>query len=174
MSPKIWIPVAVIIIVLVVIFAGKDKAVDPMVPEENTTDVTSGGASGQFMKLGANAIVVQEQMLGDVVFMSALNIEKAGFVIIHDDMGGKPGDIIGVSKWFAAGNYANEDIGTTEKLIDGSTYYAMLHADDGDGVFDPKKDVAVMDSMSGGNEAMMAIFSASANASDPRDSQIMY
>ncbi len=167
---KIWIPIVVIIIVLAIIFMGKDKHVDPLVPEENTEDVTTAGASGQFMKLGANAVVVHEQLLDNAVLVSALNLEKGGFVIIHKDAGGKPGDIIGVSRWFAAGNYANEEIGTTENLQADSTYYAMLHADDGDGVFDPKRDGAVMS----GNDAMMAVFSASADAADPRDSQIMY
>lgn len=130
----------------------------------------TGGASGQFMKLGENAIVVMEQRLSDKVTMTAINMEKAGFVIIHKDAGGKPGAIIGVSKWFPSGQYANEDIGTTETLLEGVDYYAKLYVDDGNGIFDPKNDKPAVNFAG----EIWGVFQASKDAADPKDSVINY
>ncbi len=130
----------------------------------------TGGVSGQFMKLGENAIVVLEQRLTDSVSINAINMEKAGFVIIHRDEGGKPGPIIGVSKWFPAGQYADEDIGTTETLLEGVDYYAMLHVDDGNGVFDPKNDKPATNFAG----EIWGVFQASKDAPDPKGVEINY
>ncbi len=139
---------------------------EPIVnPEEG-----SGGASGQFMKLGSNSIVVLEQRLTDYVVVNALNIEKSGFVVIYRDRDGAAGDIIGVSKWFAAGQYADERVSLTEALDEGMTYYAELRVDDGNGVFEPKKDGEVNSSYG----AIRGTFEASATAADPSSVQIYY
>lgn len=128
------------------------------------------GASGQFAKLANNALVVLEQRLTDEVSVNAINMEKSGFVIIYRDAGGKPGAIIGVSKWFPAGQYADESIGLTESMMDGVNYYAGLFADDGNGIFDPEEDRPV-ENFAG---VIMATFSASKNAPDPKGVQIYY
>ncbi len=135
------------------------------VPAEQT-----GGASGTFAKLSENAVVVLEQRLTDTVYVNAINMEKPGFVIVYRDSDGKPGGVIGVSKWFPAGQYANEDIGLTESMVSGVDYYAGLVADDGNGIFDPKKDLPV-ENFAGD---IIAVFQASKNAPDPKGVQIYY
>ena len=164
---KFIIILLVVLVGLAIFLALKTKKMgsDNIINPEDT-----GGASGQFMKLGENAIVVLEQRLTDSVEVNAINLEKSGFVIIHRDAGGKPGAVIGVSKWFGAGQYANEDIGLTESLQEGMDYYAMLHNDDGNGIFDPKNDMPVESS----GEPMYGIFQASKNAPDPKGVQIYY
>lgn len=162
------------IIILLVVLVGLAiylaLKTDKMGQDDIINPEDSGGASGQFMKLGENAIVVMEQRLNDEVLVTAINLEKPGFVIVHRDVDGKPGAVIGVSKWFPAGQYANEDIGLTESLQAGMDYYAMLHNDDGNGIFDPNDDMPVESS----GEPMYGIFQASKDAPDPKDSVINY
>lgn len=135
-----------------------------------TPATESGGASGQFMKLSENAIVVLEQRVTDRVVVNAINIENPGFVIIHRDASGKPGAIIGVSKWFPAGQYADEEISLTETLMDGMNYYAALRTDNGDGIFDPKDDTPVESSAGD----IVGVFQANKDAQDPRGVEIYY
>lgn len=130
----------------------------------------TGGAAGQFAKLSENAIVVLEQRLTDDVSINAINMEKAGFVIIHRDAGGKPGAIVGVSRWFPAGQYSDEEIGTTETLMDGVSYYAVLYVDDGNGIFDPKEDKPAQNFAGD----VMGVFEASKDAADPNGVEIYY
>lgn len=142
-----------------------DKVADESALENN------GGVSGQFAKLAENAVVVIEQRLTDVVVANSINMKAPGFVVIYRDAGGKPGAIIGVSKWFAAGQYSHEEIGLTEALMADMNYYAELRADDGNGIFDPKDDKAVA-GLSG--ETVMATFTANKDAVDPKSVQIYY
>lgn len=166
---KKFIIILLVVIVGLAIFLAlktdKLKHDSDIVPAEET-----GGASGNFAKLSENAIVVLEQRLTDEVSVNAINMEKPGFVIIYRDADGKPGAIIGVSKWFPAGQYADESIGLTESMIDGVNYYAGLFADDGNGIFDPEEDRPV-ENFAG---EIMATFSASKDAPDPKGVQIYY
>ena len=168
---KILIPIIIILAIVIIIFVAKDKPVDPLVPDADTADVIEAGASGQFAKLASNALVVRDQKPDDVVFVSALNMESGGFVIIHTDEDGRAGNIVGVSKWFAPGNYADEEVGVIRKLSDNTVYHAQLHADDGDGIFDPKSDKTVVGQ---GGDELMSTFSVSVKAEDPRDTVIYY
>ena len=100
-------------------------------------------------------IVISDQFPGNIVYISTVELKKDGFVVIHKGVGGKPGAVIG-SEYFTAGNQPGS-INLTEKTVDGATYYAMLHMDDGDKIFDPTKDLEVKDDL--GN-AVMKTFKA--------------
>lgn len=165
---KYIIILLIVVVALAIILVIKT---DRVKYDGSDTPVTeSGGASGQFMKLSENAIVVLEQRLTDSVAVNAINIEKPGFVVIHRDANGKPGTIIGVSKWFPAGQYADEEISLTETLIEGVDYYAALRVDNGDGIFDPKDDKSV-ESPAGD---IVGVFQANKNAQDPKGVEINY
>lgn len=165
---KLGIILLIILVALVIWMIVKtDKISDE--PIVNPEEVGSG-ASGQFAKLASNAVVVLDQQLTDYVVVNAINMESSGFVIIYRDRSGAPGDIIGVSKWFAAGQYAKEKINLTEALDEGMTYYAGLYADDGNGIFDPKDDKAVKNSYG----PIMGTFMASAETPDPSQVEIYY
>ena len=73
-------------------------------------------------------------------------LSKLGFVVIHESNDqAKPGKIIGSSQLLAAGKTENFSV-TSETLKAGQDYFAMLHFDNGDGIFDASSDPAVTDS----------------------------
>lgn len=93
--------------------------------------------------MGTNAIEVDDQKVGSTVSLKSVKFENAGWVAIHDDKEGTPGNILGAA-WFPSG----ENSGLVELLRNtesGKTYFAMLHNDDGDKKFDNKIDVPITD-----------------------------
>ncbi len=105
-----------------------------------------------------NSITADDQPAGTIVAI-AVKIEKESWAVIHEDVGGKPGKILG-AQFFPAGTH----LGKIELLRGtdaGKKYYAMLHADDGDRAFDYTTDLPLKD-MAG--EPIMHAFMATAAA----------
>ncbi|MBI2056098.1 MAG: hypothetical protein HYT37_01855 [Candidatus Sungbacteria bacterium] len=98
---------------------------------------TSAGA-GEGGKIAMN-----EQAAGMSVAVANVSLPVSGWVAIHEDAGGKPGKILGARR-FEKGTHAGV-VELLRKTEDGKAYYAMLHADDGDRLFDAKKDMPMKD-----------------------------
>ncbi|MBI2068534.1 MAG: hypothetical protein HYT67_00270 [Candidatus Yanofskybacteria bacterium] len=113
-----------------------------------------------------NAIYVAEQPPSNIVSVAIVRLGKPGFVVIHEDVNEAPGRILGVSDLIAPGETKDSlPITLSRSTLDGETIYAMLHFDDGDGVFDAAKDNPVIDPIA--NEPMMAIVAISKDATEP-------
>ena len=131
----------------------------------STKPSTTGGDSTGLI-VGNNAIYVAEQVPSETVSVAVVRLQKPGFVAIHEDAAGAPGRILGTSGLLVAGETRNlAPIALSRMTKDGETLYAMLHLDDGDGMFDPAKDKPALDSV--GGEPVMMIFTVSVDASEP-------
>ena len=102
---------------------------------------------------GATAVAVDEQKAGNTVAVTMLTLSNPGWVVIHEDRNGKPGNVLGAT-WYQAGIHLAK-VELLRSTVVGGTYYAMIHSDDGDKQFDLKKDLPLMDAS--GNP-IMAMF----------------
>lgn len=126
---------------------------------------TGGNSSG--LVVGKNAIYVAEQVPSKIVSAAVVHLEKPGFVVIHEDAAGVPGAILGVSGLLAAGETKSPAlISLSRATKDGETIYAMLHLDNGDGVFDVGGDKPAAEDRVGGEPVMMVV-TVSADAVEP-------
>lgn len=87
----------------------------------------------------AHITAIDQTVPGKVVILSVA-LKENGYVIIHKEEKGKAGKIIGVSKMLAPGIYSNSAIVLSEVVAPGQGLIAMLHVDNGDGVFSDEKD----------------------------------
>lgn len=109
---------------------------------------------------GKNAINVEaDQPVGGTIAVGLAVLEKPGFVVIHEDANGAPGKIIAKSALLPAGQ--NQNLAVDVKVEDEVYYWAMLHADDGDGTFNASTDAPIKDSR---GSAIMMRFEGSAEA----------
>jgi len=147
-----WVVTVIVIIILIVIgfmvFGNKGAQVPPV------TDNTSAAPATQSNNV--NRIVMSDQYPGNVVYLSSVQMQNAGWVAIHKDNAGQPGAIIGYAAAPAGINPVKVTL--TESMIDGGTYYAMLHSDDGDGKFDATKDMPLK---AANGDIIMFVFHAS-------------
>jgi hypothetical protein len=128
--------------------------------KEFDTDEDSAG-----FVIGENAIYVVEQMPSRTISAAIVRLEKPGFVVIHEDRNGTPGNILGVSGLLADGETNSVQITLSRSTLDGETVYAMLHLDDGDKMFDVVKDKPALDRI--GGEPVMTIVSVIKDAVEP-------
>ncbi|MDB5258865.1 MAG: hypothetical protein JWO73_73 [Candidatus Taylorbacteria bacterium] len=157
-KPVTWVIVAIIVIILIVLgiymFGGKSAA--PTTTEQPVTETPSDVTAA-----AANRIVVSDQFPGNIVYLSSVQLANGGWVVIHKDAAGTPGAVIGY-QWFEKGINPGK-ITLTEKTVEGGSYYAMIHTDDGDKKFDIKKDLPLKDA--NGN-IIMKMFKATATATE--------
>jgi hypothetical protein len=80
-------------------------------------------------------------------------------VVIHKVEKDKPGKIIGVSRILTPGLYSNTVIPINEAVVSGDMLVAMLHTENGDGVFSAETDVPTKgdDTMSSGMVEFVAL-----------------
>lgn len=132
---------------------------------DNGKKLDSGDNLSGFV-VGNNSIYVTDQIPGDSIIVSTVRFQKAGFVVVHEDMSGESGDILGVSILLSAGETRDlPPIMLSRELRDGQTVYAMLHTDDGDGKFNVVADNPVLDAM--GGVPVMTIVTVSKDAAEP-------
>lgn len=90
-----------------------------------------------------NLIEVKDQKPGDEAMIDAVSIEKKGYIVVHEDNDGKVGKIVGHSDLLNAGE--TKSVTFKMKIHAGLSHWAMLHIDNGDGVFDEKQDLPLKD-----------------------------
>lgn len=140
--------------------------------EDDSAAKTSHAASDIFsLPLGHNTVSVDEQRAGDSVFISLATLSRGAWIAIHEDSGGLPSNILG-ARYFPAGKTA----GTVDLLratTPGTTYYAVIHMDDGNREFDFRRDEPLQDPF--GN-MILGIFTtfleSEKNGEDDMDSEI--
>ncbi|MDD5164987.1 MAG: hypothetical protein PHG25_00385 [Candidatus Pacebacteria bacterium] len=151
-----WVVTVVVIIVLIIIgiwvFGGKSASL-PSDQNAIATDDTSNTPGA------LNRVVMGDQYPGNVVYLNSAQFENPGWVVIHADNAGTPGKIIG-QMYFVAGISPGK-ITLTQPMVDGVTYYAMMHSDNGDKKFDATLDLPLKDA--NGN-IIMKVFHASSAA----------
>jgi hypothetical protein len=107
--------------------------------------IDSTSENTEIAKPAVLGIVVPQQAGGTNVFIESVSLNNAGYVVIHRDNGGKPGKVIGVSKLLQPGTMENFLMDIDEEVVEGDSLFAMVHSDDGDGVFDAVLDVPTVD-----------------------------
>lgn len=150
-----WVVTVIVIIILIVIgimvFGGKSST-----PVDNSGVTTDQNGN---TTMGANSIVMADQYPGNVAYISSVQLEKGGWIVIQSDNAGQPGTIIGET-WVGAG-ISPAKVTLTSPMVDGSTYYATLYSDNGDQQFDATTDLPLKDA--NGN-VIMHVFHSSASA----------
>ena len=134
-----WVVTVIVIIVLIVIgvlvFGGKGSQAPATTTESPVTTETP---------TALNRVSMTDQYPGNVVYLNSVQLEKPGYVAIHKDNKGTPGDVIGYAHFDAGINPGK--ITLSSPMVDGQMYYAMLHSDNGDSKFDPTTDAPLTDS----------------------------
>lgn len=151
-----WVVTAIVIVVLIIIgiFVFGKKA-----PSAPTTGDNMSSSTPAINQPGDNSIIMSDQFPGNVVYVSSATVSKGAWLEIHKDNAGQPGAYIG-SAWVNAGT-SPVKVTVTSPIVDGGTYYAMLHSDDGDQKFDASKDLPMKDA--NGN-IIMRVFHGSISA----------
>ena len=149
MNKKITYLIIGLIIIIVALFGfnkflKKEVIEEPPVVEKPLTEEP-------IEIISIDTLVVPDQAPGDEIFVEKVLLKtdgNGGFVVVHrvtED--GETGDVIGVSRYLEPGVTENlvVDLNEGETVEVDETVVAMLHADDGDGVWNPETDMSLTD-----------------------------
>ncbi len=142
MNKKNVIILTVVIVVLIVVgyFFGNQKiALAPATNLKNNSKVATDKA---VVTTSSSKITIANQIPGEVVLVSEVMMNENGWVAVHDDVDGKPGNILG-AYFLNAGTYKNQMVPLLRGVTDDHSYLVVIHKDDGDKVFDYKIDTPV-------------------------------
>lgn len=92
--------------------------------------------STQTLPQGDNALKVQNNLHGDYVTIPFVRLSKPGYVMIHASENGQPGEIIMTGSLLEKGEHTNVNVRTGIQTNPGEKYFAMLHTDNGNSVYD--------------------------------------
>jgi hypothetical protein len=101
---------------------------------------------------------------GAEVKVQSVTLPVSGWVAIHDYRAGAAnsiGNVLGAA-WFPAGIHENISVELLRATVAGQKYFAVLHADDGDKIFEIKADPILLSNPST-NIPFAAEFTAQAN-----------
>ena len=73
-------------------------------------------------------------------------LKKGGFVIIYENTFEPTGELLAISKYLPKGEHIKVPLRLFREAKDGEVFTVMLHADDGDKIFNLSKDTPVRDS----------------------------
>ncbi len=142
-NSAVWYTIGAIVIVIAVyllFFKSPSETINS--PEESTATTTDGIISS-----GGNvAIEVSDQFGTSTAIIDKVITDAPSWVVVHEDLGGKPGRILGAS-FVPAGETLNLTVEFINNATakEGQTYYAMIHTEDEVAGFDFKTDLPVTD-----------------------------
>ena len=132
MNKVIWI--IILIIVLVGIYWAMNSGTPAPAPA-TTTDTQQTTTNTTTTTAPVASIAAGDQAAGKVVMVSSVVLPVDGFIVVHKELNGAPGAVIGTLA-LKAGSYTNQSIPLTEAIKAGQNVYPMLHPDvKGDGKY---------------------------------------
>lgn len=96
---------------------------------------------GPFSYDGRPHVLLIDQKVDGMVEILSASLKVNGYVVLYKEIGGGPGEITGVSNLLTAGRHSQFEVSHVAAVDSGSTVFALLHKDDGDGLFDAQKDI---------------------------------
>ncbi len=152
-NTAIWYTVGAIVIVFLGYWLFFRTPAATVVPTENEIATTTSQVTSTPSVV---ELTVNDQFSTSTVTVDKVVTNAPAWVVIHEDRAGKPGNILGASWVPANKENLNIEISLLRAAVEGQTYYAMIHADDGNGGsnFDLKTDLPMTDAT--GNPIMKA------------------
>lgn len=132
-----FIIVFIILVVTGIIMLGNranDTAVESMEENSNQSEPLK------------NELFAATQSPGREVNIGEVHLTQNAYVVIHREADGKPGKVIGASMLLVPGDNHGVLVAVQEDLKDGDRIFAMLHSDDGNGIYEfPGPDAPLKD-----------------------------
>ncbi|MBI1975493.1 MAG: hypothetical protein HYS59_00650 [Candidatus Vogelbacteria bacterium] len=112
---------------------------EPIISSQPAAISATTPAAAVVAKLTDLSVETLDQPAGSLVIVKRASLARPGWVVIHEDRAGIPGNVLGAALFDRGAS-----MGTVELLratVSGGLYYAMLHDDDGDHLFELKQDL---------------------------------
>jgi len=100
------------------------------------------------VKIGGSTLTVTDQVSGGTVLIDSVLLAKDAWVVVHEDRDGMIGNILG-AQYLQAGSYESVIVTLLRDTMPETRNYVTIYIDDGDRLFDYKKDSMVTNESGG-------------------------
>lgn len=121
---------AIIILILGGVYLSSQKDSD------NITNTQNAQQQQTQEREQVGSIEVNDFSPGNTISVAQATLVTPGFVVVHDEKGAKPDQIIGVSNLLPSGTVENITVDLSREITPGESIFVMLHKDDGNGTFE--------------------------------------
>lgn len=90
----------------------------------------------------AGTSLVFDSAVSDTAVTFTPTVVQAGYITVHESIGGAPGPIVGTSQLLLSGSMA-ATVDLVKPMTPSMPYVALMHVDNGDGAFVVKDDMPV-------------------------------
>ena len=119
------------------------KATSEIVGEMNTGENVDIATIGSIINNTNDVdIKVSDQAEGMKVVIDSARLGTSSWIAVRETRGSELANILGAGR-YDAGNYESLEIELSRNTVDGNQYYVVIYEDDGDRIFDWKKDKLV-------------------------------
>lgn len=119
---------------------------ETVVPQESLPEQSSVPETGSPLSLS-----IGNQSAGLQVAVAQVSLPYSGWVVIHEDRDGVPGNALGAAR--IDGNRPSTTVELLRGTLPGKVYYGLLYRDDGDKLFSLDNDFPIRDAS--GNPVMV-------------------
>lgn len=93
-------------------------------------------SSGQFLPTIGGELTISNQKAGSKFIINQAKLANPGYIVIHKDNQGNPGEIVAKSNLLQRGEYANFEIQLKNPTQKTENYFVIIYYDNGNGYFD--------------------------------------
>lgn len=133
-----YLAVGIIVVVLIIIAFSLVRSRLPQFRLAKTTPTPAPTESTA--KEVKQAIAASKHTPASTVVIDSVTLKNPGFIAIHEDQNGQPGQILAVSELLPSDTHENVVIALPRKTVSGENLFAMVHIDNGDGAFGEAND----------------------------------
>lgn len=128
------------------------------VPDDSGMETAEEVDTSSGMRAEENMVIVMEQKPGTSV-VGSVHLAAPGYLVIHEDLSGAPGAVIGASALLPAGE-SNVIVTTSRPMREGEKLHAMLHFEKGGNAsFSAAEDTPVPSALGGPIEGWFEVTS---------------
>lgn len=149
----LWIIAAILLIIAGWYYASRRTSITMPMEEFNKQDDKEPISITAPMIVSENAILAENQTPGISAKINFASFPEGGYIVIHEEKNGAPGLILGSVSHLLPGESKDLEVMLSRKSVDKENLFAMLHKDNGDGVFKASDDSPIKDDE--GNIVMM-------------------
>ena len=143
MNKTIWIIVAILVVVSGWYYARMKSTV--ITPSNEKEESMNGVVLYDSTIVSENAIMANNQAPGVSVKVSFVSFAKGGYIVIHEEKDSAPGSVLGNVGHLLPGESRDMEVMLSRPSVDKENLFAMLHQDNGDGVFNLSDDAPIKD-----------------------------
>jgi len=132
-----WIVGAIVIVIIIAIAiailnrGGTEQTAQASPSPEEVTE-----EEGDAMEKDDSSITASDQPAASSVAIDSATLIAPGYIVIHEQTDGELGPVIGNGELYEAGSFENVSVALDRPSVTGETLYAMLHDDDGNGLYE--------------------------------------